>query len=144
MTKILSIDGLPVLDAYETLTIHVTAQDIARADIKHPEGCAVARACMRETHAIEARVHLGRVYIRTSKDHWNRYITPRSMRDEIIAFDRGGKFEPGEFTLQIPSPTIKLGKHYGGKNKPRSSKLRKLAPKRRSPTIVKNVRTGPA
>jgi hypothetical protein len=38
-----------------------------------------------------------------------RYILPASTQKEIIAFDRGGKFMPGTYTLQAPSPYQRLG-----------------------------------
>lgn len=140
-----SIDGLPVMDAKHGITITVTEADVAKADVKRPEGCAAARAINREMHALEARVHLGRVYVKTNKDHWVRFMTPRSLRGEIIAFDRGGTFEPGEYTLYAPSPKERLtGKRAGGPDKTSRSARRASGPKRRPPTIVKNVRTGPA
>src|SRR5258707_9669289 len=99
MSKVTSIDGLPVLDAKQAITIEVTAADVAKADIKKPEGCAAARAITRGLHALEARVHLGRVYVKTNKDHWIRFMTPKNLQSEIIAFDRGGSFEPGDYTV---------------------------------------------
>lgn len=141
---LLSIDGLPVIDAKKPLVLHVDATDISSASLKEPNDCAVARACRRELHAIEARVHLGRVYIRTNKSSWTRYMTPKTMRQEIIAFDRGGSFEPGEFVLSAPKPSARLGKRSGGKDKPRTLAQRRAAKKRKSPHILTNVRTGPA
>lgn len=136
--KIKVIDGLPVIDAKRPLTLHVLKSDVAKADVKEPAGCAVARACRRELHVEEARIHLGRVYLRSNKGNWTRYITPKSMRAEIIAFDRGGTFEPGEFVLHVPQPTKQLGKSTGG------GKNTKHPKKRRPPHVVTNVRTGPA
>ncbi len=52
--------------------------------------------------ADEVRVHLSRVYVRTGRK-WTRYKAANGLRTEIIAFDRGGSFEAGEYTLK-PSP----------------------------------------
>jgi hypothetical protein len=137
--KIKEIDGLPVIDAKRPITITITKSDVDKADVKEPAGCAVARACRRDLHAIEARVHLARVYVRTNKGNWTRYMTPRSMRSEIVAFDRGGQFEPGEFTLSAPSATKVLGKRRGG-----SKPFVKRGKKRKPPHVITNVRHGPA
>ncbi len=67
-----SIDGMPVIDAKQSTTLHITKQDIARGDRKRPDKCAAALAIVREMHAIEARVHLSRIYIRTNKGNWQR------------------------------------------------------------------------
>lgn len=133
------IDGLPIIDSKKSLKITISKNDVDRADPKEPADCAVARACRREHHAKEARVHLGRVYLRTNDGNWTRYFTPRSLRSEIIAFDRGGTFSPGEYTLKGVPPAHKLGakrKKYakkGGKGK-----------KRLPAHIVTNVRSGVA
>ncbi len=141
-----SIDGLPVIDTKHPMTITVTQRDIDKADPKHPESCAAARACVRQAHALEARVHLGRVYVKTNEDHWVRFITPPTLRSEIIAFDRGGVFEPGKYVLKKPTPSQRAsaGRHQGGPAPYKPKAERKRAKKRRSPTVVKNVRTGPA
>lgn len=137
-----AIDGKPIINAKRGAKLTITAADIKNADVKVPDSCAVARACRRELHAKEVRVHLGRVYVRTNDGNWTRYITPDAMRSEIIAFDRGGAFAPGEYNLRAPGPTRLTGKAQGSlKNKTRSKKLQK---KRAKPHIVTDVRVGPA
>jgi len=138
MTAIKAIDGLPVIDATHPLTIHVSRQDIRGSDPKRPDACAVARACKRELHCMDVRVHLSRIYIRANKTNWQRYIVPNSMRDEIVAFDRGGTFEPGAFVINPAYPSICLGvKHAPGpKKRPRQQT-------RQNHKLV-NVRPGPA
>lgn len=137
--RIKGIDGKPVIDAKRPIKLHITPKDISGGDPKHPESCAAARALLREQHCKEVRIHLGRVYVRSNESNWQRYITPKNLRSEIIAFDRGGAFEPGEFVLAAPQPAKKLGKRRGG-----SSPFRRSSKKRRAPTVVNNVRTGPA
>lgn len=141
-----SIDGMPIINAKRPLTLHVTEVDIAGSDRKKPGNCAAARACYRELHADEVRIHLGRVYVRTrGAKSWTRYNTPPAMRNEIIAFDRGGDFEPGEYTLHVPHPAQRTKKAQGSTtNKTKPWKQRSKTPKRASPKVVKNVRTGPA
>jgi hypothetical protein len=135
-----TIDGLPIVDAKKPLTLTIIDNDINKASIKEPADCAVARACRRQFMAKEVRVHLARVYLRTNKGNWVRYMTPRYLRSEIIAFDRGGKFMPGEFKLAPPNPADRLG----AKRKT-GPKIAKKAPLRRATRhIVTDVRNGPA
>jgi len=133
------IDGLPVFDAKRPIKLVITKHDCERGDPKHPESCAAARA-LRRSGAKDVRVHLGRVYARQNDGNWLRYLTPRALRSEIIAFDRGGSFAPGEYHLLAPQPSHRAkGKRYGG-NKP----SRKTGKKRRAPHIITDVRMGPA
>lgn len=139
MSKILEIDGVKVIDAKRPLTLIVTKDDVRKADVKKPDNCAVALACRRQFGATEARVHLSRVYLRTNGGKWMRYVTPRDMRSEIIAFDRGGAFETGEFRLMKVQASKLLGKRSGG-----TAPYTKRGKKRKAPHVVANVRTGPA
>ncbi len=100
--KLKAIDGKPVFDAKRPIKLNINKNDVDKADPKEPADCAVARACRRELRAKEVRVHLARVYVRTNDGNWTRYLTPKPMRTEIIAFDRGGHFHP-ESTTSAPS-----------------------------------------
>jgi hypothetical protein len=92
------IAGIPVVNAKNKVKITITPNDVKNGDTKDPAACAAARACMRDLHATEARVHIGRTYLKID-EKWHRFQTSKSLRTEIVAFDRGGKFEPGEYTL---------------------------------------------
>lgn len=137
-----TIDGLPVFDAKKPIKLHVTSADIRNADKKKPNSCAVAKACYRELHAKEVRVHLSRVYVRTNDMNWQRYMTPVNMRQEIVAFDRGGKFAPGEYHIMKPNPAKKTGKQQGSTTN-QSPKPKKKG-KNREYHRITDVRTGPA
>jgi hypothetical protein len=142
--KVKAIDGKPVFDAKRPISLTITPNDIAKADRKEPIDCAVARACRRELHAKEARVHLGRVYVRMNEGNWQRFVTPKALRSEIIAFDRGGSFEPGTFALLPPSPSkVATGKRRGGKTPVRKAR-RVTGSSKRIRHVVTDVRTGPA
>lgn len=103
----MAINGLPVKDATKKLVLHITPKDIERGNTKNAGMCAAALACKRQLDVEDARVHIGNIYIK-QKDHWLRYQTPRSLRAEIIAFDRGGKFMPGDYTVSPHSPNERL------------------------------------
>ena len=137
--RIKEIDGLPVVDAKRPVSFTIGDRDILGADTKEPGNCAVARACRRELSVIEARVHLSRIYLRTNKSNWVRYVTPTKVRSEIIAFDRGGQFDPIEVKLHAPAKNERLGTpRRGGKASGRGKK------RVRAYHITTNVRNGPA
>jgi hypothetical protein len=102
-----TIDGLRVVDAKSARKIHVTGRDITKYGVRDPESCAIAHACSRMLNVTKARVHLTRTLLKI-KNKWVRYATPARIRTEIIAFDRGGTFTPGTYTLPpVPRPTTR-------------------------------------
>lgn len=101
----MEINGKKVVDATSKVKILITKRDATEGDNKNPSSCAAARAVKRDIpECISARVHIGRVYVE-QKDKWVRYFTPDALRTEIIAFDRGGTFQSGEYELKLPSKT---------------------------------------
>jgi hypothetical protein len=130
------IDGLPVRDAKSKVVVTVTAKDIAKASRKHPGACVMAQAGMRELHAAQVRVHLSRIYVlpRGGKN-WLRYEADSQLRDEIVAYDRGGHFQPGDYLLPPPGSGHREGDRGGGGPKDRNRKR-----SRRSPIMTTNVR----
>jgi hypothetical protein len=101
------IDGKPVVDADKPVTVHITSDDCARGSKKDPEKCAAALALKRVTECDESRVHLGCTYLRFG-NKWVRYATPPSLKAEIISFDRGGGFYPGDFRLHPMPAALRL------------------------------------
>lgn len=101
----MEINGKKVVDATKKIKINISKRDTIEGDNKNPSSCAAARAAKRDVpECINARVHIGRVYVE-HKDKWVRYFTPEALRTEIIAFDRGGSFQPGQYELKPPSKT---------------------------------------
>lgn len=49
----------------------------------------------------DAYVHLGRLYLMIN-GKWRRWHVPGYARDEVVAFDRGGKFVPQEIIFTPP------------------------------------------
>lgn len=121
----MQIDGTKVVDAKKPLTLHITTGDVKKGANKNPSSCAAAQACLKLPGVTQARVHIATTYIKVH-DKWLRFRTPGALRSEIVAFDRGGKFEAGEYTLKPMPPALKLGTGAKGsdtsKNKPRSAK----------------------
>ncbi len=136
----MKINGLKVVDPLTRITLHITAADVKAGDTKDPGACAAARCILREVKgSVAARVHLGRTYIKT-KDKWLRFITPEPLRGEIIAFDRGGKFEPGTYTLRPMPPSNRNGKKTWKSSNVGRQKPKHLQKPRAKPHTVTGVR----
>jgi hypothetical protein len=129
----MEINGKKVVDATKPIIIHITPRDAIEGANKNPSSCAAARAVKRDVaECVSARVHIGRVYVETPTK-WIRYQTPDALRTEIIAFDRGGTFEPGNYKLQIP---FSAGAHSPGAGKKRENSKTK-SPRR---TLIAKVK----
>jgi len=115
------IDEKIVVNAKKSVTLHITDGDINKARRKKPDRCAAAIACRRQLHVAEARVHLGRTYLRMN-GKWVRYLTSDGLRSELIAYDKGGKFEPGEYMLYRIQPSKATGKRQSTSTKRRYKK----------------------
>lgn len=141
--KILKIGGKPVTDSKRNVVLHILPGDVASGRKKRPDCCAAAQACMRQMGAKQARVHLSRVYIEREND-WLRFQTPTSLRTEIISFDRGHRFEAGDYTLGKIKPSLKLGKGHKSRGlRPDLGRPGVKAPQRGNrakPSVVKGVR----
>jgi len=100
------IGGRPVVNGKRKVLLHISPADVRGGKNKDPGACAAAKALMREIpNCIKARVHLGRTYLLKDDNQWYRYKTPDALRTEIVAFDKGGKFEPGEYELRPLAPS---------------------------------------
>jgi hypothetical protein len=115
----MKIQGMDVVDANEELEVTITKRDIQLGKTKSAHECAAARALCREHHADAAIVHFSRAYIRKN-DKWYRYAVPPMLRSEVVAFDRGGRMEPGDYTLKPVQPTVRLDAPIRRKTWPRN------------------------
>lgn len=129
----MQIDGKPVIDTRKKIVLTITPRDVANGKKKAADCCAAAKACVRQFGAKSARVYTSRVYIEMP-EHWLRFHTPESLRTEIVSFDRGHAFEPGEYPLTPMQKSKATGKRQG-------SNTPKRRAKRRAPYhIVKGIR----
>jgi hypothetical protein len=95
----MTIGGLPVKYATKPIDLHITKRDCDKGQNKEPASCAAALACKREVDGCtDARVHLSVIYLKVG-NKWLKYRTPQSIRSEVISFDRGAYFAPGEYRL---------------------------------------------
>ena len=99
-------------DAQHEVILHITKADVKGAKPKDPGSCAAARAVRRQLGACNVQVMRSTTYINHGTDikpKWLRYATPQALTREIVAIDRGGRFEPGDFILKPFNPGRKLG-----------------------------------
>ncbi len=130
----MEIAGKKVVNATKPLLLNITKSDCTNGNVKDPGACAAALALRRQLHVKKARVHLGRVYVEQD-DKWVRYNTPQSLKHEIISFDRGGSFEPGEDKLYAMQPSKQTGKRQ-------SKSTKRKAPRVKIARISRHVTTG--
>ena len=118
----MKINGLPVRDATKKVRIVIAKQDAMFGSSKEPGSCAAAKACLRQVpNCSEARVHIARTYLKIG-DHWLRFQTAEALRDQIISFDRSGKFDSGDYYLN-PLPKSML-LHRGKSNSTKKPKFK--------------------
>lgn len=128
----MEINGKKVINGQRGFTLSITKRDIVKGKHKDPGGCAAALALMRENKDINGvRVHIGRIFVE-APNAWIRYKTPSSLRDEIIAFDRGGEFLPGDHQVKC----LKKSEQAYIDNK----EWRKIGPRDRSDELSKDRR----
>lgn len=113
-----------VADSRKSVTINVSKEDCTKANSKQPSACAIARACRRKYDG--AVISLSTAYlIRGSKAF--RFKVPVSVSRELVSFDRNHNFAPGEYTLNAPSASLRLGprRHSQPKDKGRYARLKR-------------------
>jgi hypothetical protein len=122
-------------DAKRDLVLTIKETDIAGAKRKDNNACAAANALCRQEHFKKAKVFKTKTYVLLKDGTWQRYITPKSLYMEIMIYDRGGRFEAGDFLLRAAKGTERLGEHL----KPTGKKLKTGKPSKPIHTID-NVR----
>jgi|SRR6267142_1268100 len=100
-----------VTDAKKNVNIEVTNADDKAAAKKSHKTCAMAVACKRKFKLDGVVISVNRAYL-VKGDRAERFELPPSVSREVVSFDRGGGFEPGEYQLSKPGPSVKLGHHY--------------------------------
>lgn len=112
-------DVTKVKDARSDIEIEVTKAD-GQASPKDHKNCAIARACKRGLNLDGAVVSRSVVYL-VKDDEATRYLIPNAVAREMVAFDRGAGFAPGEYELKRPaSHKMGPGTHSRKPRKPGS------------------------
>ena len=130
-------------NANRRVKFKITARDIARGKPKDTHRCAAALALKRVLGADDVDVRVTRTFV--EKDgHVTRYETPEKLRFEAKTFDRGGKFEPGDYELKpvAPSQMPQAQSKTNKKNlkKRRAQPRRQIAKRRPTPNVRASAR----
>ena len=131
-----ALKGLPIRDARTSLILNIPRDDVRRAKPLNPTACAAALACQRQ-HGHAAIVMRSTLYINFGTDSapdWVRFQVPTSLQREIVALDRGGKAEPGEYHIRPFCPSARLGakpfhRSTGVRNGKKTTKFRHVTTK---------------
>lgn len=138
--KELKIDGRPVKDAKKEIHVTISPRDVKAGSLKNATMCAAAQALVRTGVCEQARVHVNRTYIKKG-DKWLRFKTPPALQKEIVAFDRGGSFEPGEYKLlPLPPSDNTAARKKRAFIAPKHPPIKGRVVKKRKPHITTGVR----
>ena len=133
--KTYTINGRECIDATKSITLNITKNDCTLASRKDHANCVISRACMKRTGS-DVLVYVSRVYIKqTYSDIWERYIVTNTLRTQVVAFDQGGDFLEGTYTLNAPGSCKRLGISSGGNKRAAINTPRKM------PIKLEGVRT---
>ncbi|HTE35727.1 MAG TPA: hypothetical protein VK630_04210 [Reyranella sp.] len=100
------IDDMQVDNASMAVRLTITKEDIAKGARRNANSCAIVQAALRQTKATAGKAHRNVCYLMIG-GKWLRFKVPAYLRIEQIAFDRGGRFWPGDYVLE-PVPTRAL------------------------------------
>lgn len=124
-----------VEDAVKPVTIEVTKKDTKTAAVRDHRACAAAVACKRQLDCDGVIISRAIAYL-IKANVATRYEVPVSLSKEVVAFDRGGVFEPGEYRLKKPYHGVALGVA-----RTHRSNTHKRGKKKAAYHITTNVRT---
>lgn len=99
---------LEVVDAKRPVRIEVTEQDATKKGIKNHESCAMAVACKRKFNLDGVVISRSTAYLVKGRKARRFKLSP-SVSREIVSFDRGAGFAPGNYHLTTFPETQRLG-----------------------------------
>ena len=97
-----------VVDADDPITVEVTARDVSTSKRKAHAECAMAVACKRSKNVDGVLISTTSAYL-IKGNTAVRYAVPPSVAREVVVFDRGSDFMPGEYSLVPVSGTNRIG-----------------------------------
>lgn len=104
--------NLPVKDATEILRVMPTERDVTKATRHDPSACAMAQACRRMFHSRSVLFFRTVAYVDVPQANGTRaverYFLNANAREQILRFDRTGKFDPAGYTLHAPHKSKRL------------------------------------
>lgn len=125
-----------VVDADRGAKIEVMPTDANPRAQKNHEDCALAVACKRQMNLDGVIISRSKAYLVKGRVARRFNLSPSASR-EVVSFDRGAGFAPGEYLLSPISPAGKLGTRTGS-GRDRSTGT---GPNKRFRHLTANVRT---
>lgn len=123
-----------VVDATTNASIEVTGADTKNSAVKNHSACAMAVACKRK-FKLDGVIISRKVAYLIKGTKARRFYVPESVSREVVSFDRGSGFAPGEYELSKVPTGAQLGRQKTQTIKNRTVK----EPRKRH--ITTNVRT---
>lgn len=123
-----------VVDAKEGVKVTVTRGDVAWSEKRNGNACVMAKACERSLHVDGALVNRTRAFLIRGNTALRYGLTQRTQR-EIVAFDRGGQFMPGDYYL-----TRLIGSEAIGAKRTQTKKRGNLKTRRRHWLVTEGIR----
>lgn len=121
-----------IKDATKSISVEVLPKDIDyKAKKKHGE-CAIAQACKRSMSLDGAVIAPSRAFL-VKGDTVTRYELSAQAIRELVSFDRGGSFEPGNYRMHKIAKRRRFGNRGGGWG-------RKTGERRTKRHVVSNIR----
>jgi len=102
-----------VIDADTPVSVQVTSADDKAGKRYEQDVCAMAVACKR-TFKVDGVIVSRKVGYLVRGDVATRYNLPESVSREVVSFDRGAGFAPGQYQMTPPEPSRRLGRMTGG------------------------------
>jgi hypothetical protein len=127
-----------VMDGSEPVTIEVSRRDCESKAVKNHRECALALACKRHFEINGVVIALRVAYLVNGNKAY-RYGLGEAIAREITAFDRNGGFEPGEYTLLVPSHRIGDPRSSGGRKYTKGGKPQRRIEHRHITTDVRTL-----
>lgn len=97
-----------IVDAKTNAHIEVTEKDANPKGIKKHNECAMAVACKRKFKLDGVIIARSVAYL-IKGNKARRFILPPSVSREIVSFDRGAGFAPGNYELSKVNPSAQIG-----------------------------------
>lgn len=125
-----------VVDADRGAKIEVMPADSTSRGIKNHEACALAVACKRQMNLDGVIISRSKAYLVKGRVARRFNLSPSASR-EVVSFDRGAGFAPGEYLLSPIGPKARLGVRQGsGKDQSTGN-----GPNKKFRHLTANVRT---
>jgi hypothetical protein len=88
--------------------VEVTKADASSKAVRDHAGCAMAVACKRKFHLDSVIISRSVAYL-VKGSQARRFKLPVSVSREVVSFDRGAGFSPGEYELSKVEKSNRLG-----------------------------------